>query len=77
MTILEDILAGVLRDLGPDASDEDLKTKVLETLEALPPEEKREALEEMVQLASTRQLSRLEEVEGAERGGQESPGQSD
>ncbi len=76
MTILEDILAGVLQDLGPDASDEDLKAKVLETLEALPAEEKREALEEMVQLASTSQLSHLEEVGDAD-GGQESPGQSD
>ncbi len=66
MTALEDILAGVLRELGPDASDEDLKAKVLETVEALPDAQKREVLEDMVTLASTTQLSHLREIGEAE-----------
>ena len=41
MTRLEDILARALRELGPDASDEDLKAKVLEVVESLPDVQKR------------------------------------
>jgi hypothetical protein len=76
MTLLEDILAEVLGELGPDASDEELKAKVLETLESLPAEDKREALDEMVQLASSSQLSHLQDLGEAESG-KESSGQRD
>jgi hypothetical protein len=69
---LEDILAGIVQELGPDASDDDVKAKVLDTLEALPEVEKREVLEEMVQLASTAQLAHLREV-GEAVTGQEIP----
>jgi hypothetical protein len=62
MTTLEDILAGVLRELGSDASDEDLKAKVLDTVEALPDAQKREVLEEMVTLASRSQLAHLRNI---------------
>lgn len=62
VTNLEDILAGIVRELGPDASDDDVKAKVLDTLEALPEADKREVLEEMVQLASSAQLAHLREV---------------
>lgn len=68
MTALEDILAGVLRELGPDAADEDLKAKVLETVEALPDGEKGEVLNEMAQIASSSQLAHLREIEEAGSG---------
>jgi len=61
-TTLEDILAEVLKELGPDASDEDLKAKVLDTVEALPDVQKREVLEEMVTLASRSQLAHLRHI---------------
>ena len=62
MTSLADILAGVERELGPDASDDDVKAKVLETIEALPDADRSELLEEMVQVASTSQLAHLNEL---------------
>lgn len=76
MTNLEGILAGIVQELGPDASDEDVKAKLLDRLEALPEVDKREILEEMVQLASTAQLAHLREVGEAVKG-QETPGQPD
>jgi hypothetical protein len=76
MTKLEDILAGIVQELGPEASDADIKAKLLDTLEALPEVDKREVLEEMVQLASTAQLAHLREVGDAVKE-QETPGQPD
>jgi hypothetical protein len=76
MTTLEDILDEVARELGPDASDEDVKAKVLQTVEALPEKDRRAVLGEMVQLASTTQLAHLREIsEGTT--GQATAGQND
>jgi hypothetical protein len=76
VTNLEDILARIVQELGPDASDEDVKAKLLDRLEALPEGDKREVLEEMVQLASTAQLAHLREVGEAVKD-QETPGRPD
>jgi hypothetical protein len=76
MTTLEDILAGVAHELGPDASDDDVKSKVLQTIEALPDSERRKVLEEMVLLASTTQLAHLRDI-GEVPTGKETPGRVD
>jgi hypothetical protein len=68
MTALEDILARAARELGPGTSDDDVKEKVLETIEALPEAERRKVLEEMVQLASTTQLAHLRDLGEAATG---------
>ncbi len=68
MTNLEDILTRVLQELGPDASDDELKAKVLEIVEALPEDDKRGVLEQMVELASNSQLAHLRKVDEGDDG---------
>jgi hypothetical protein len=55
------LIERVVQELGPDASDEEITAKVLETIESLPDSEKAEVLEQLVKRTSSRELAHLQE----------------
>jgi geranylgeranyl pyrophosphate synthase len=69
-----ELIAEARRQLGPDASDEEIRDKVLQTIEALPESDRAQMLEQLVKQVSSRQLRRLDkEVEADRLVGDDSP----
>ena len=69
-----ELIAEARRQLGPDASDEEIRDKVLQTIEALPESDRAQMLEQLVKQVSSRQLRRLDkEAETDRHAGDDSP----
>jgi hypothetical protein len=62
MTDLQDILLRVLRELGPNASDDEIGKKMGEYIEALSDSDKAEAMEQMVRLTTSTELAHLRQL---------------
>jgi hypothetical protein len=59
------LIEKVSQELGPDASDEAVTAKLLETIEALPESDRAGVLEELVKRTGSRELAHLrDEAEG-------------
>jgi hypothetical protein len=74
MTDLQDILLRVLRELGPDASDDEIGKKMGEYVEALSDSERAEVMQQMVKLTTSTELRHLRDLAEAVTG-EEIPGQ--
>ena len=65
----------VSQELGPDASDEEITAKVLETIENLPDSDRADVLEQLVKRTNSRDLAHLrEEAEDARLAGDSETG---
>jgi hypothetical protein len=76
MEDVTELISKVTRELGPDASDEDVSAKVLEAIEALPESDRAQVLEQVVKGASSGRLRHLDKevnAEPDEDGGQRTP----
>ena len=67
MEDVTDLIAKVSRELGPDASDEEISKKVLGAIEALPESDRAQLLEQLVKGVSSGQLRHLEKEVDADR----------
>jgi DNA-directed RNA polymerase specialized sigma24 family protein len=61
------LISKVSRELGPDASDEEISKKVLEAIEALPESDRAQVLEQVVKGISSGQLRHLDKEVGVDR----------
>lgn len=77
MVDLQEILLRVLRELGPDASDEAVGQKMGEYVEALPASDRAEVLEQMIRLTTSTQLAHLREITESESGAIPEPSPED
>lgn len=68
MADLQEILLRVLRELGPDASDQEIGKKMEEYVEALPESDRAEVIEQMIRLTTSTQLAHLRELAETETG---------
>jgi len=66
MADLQEILLRVLRELGPDASDDEIGKKMGEYVEALSDSDRAEVIEQMIGLTTSTQLARLREITESE-----------
>jgi hypothetical protein len=66
METVAELIARVSQELGPNASDEDVSAKVLETIEALPESDRAPLLEQLVKGVSSSQLRHLDREAGVE-----------
>ena len=76
MEDVTELISKVTRELGPDASDEEISEKVLEAIEALPESDRAQVLEQVVKAVSSGRLRHLDkEVEDdrGEDGGKRTP----
>jgi hypothetical protein len=62
MADLQDVLLKVLRELGPDASDDEIGKKMGEYIEALSDSDRAEVMEQMIGLTTSTQLAHLREL---------------
>jgi hypothetical protein len=62
MADLQQILLRVLRELGPDASDEEIAKKMTEYIEALSESDRAEVNDQMLRLTTSTQLAHLREI---------------
>jgi hypothetical protein len=70
MEDVTELISKVTRELGPDASDEEISEKVLEAIEALPESDRAQVLEQVVKGASSGRLRHLDkEVEADQEDG--------
>ena len=81
METVDELVARVSQELGPEASDEEISEKVLQTIEALPESDRTQLLEQLVRGASSGQLRHLNKEAGADRdaggdGGVSDPGKT-
>jgi hypothetical protein len=60
MADVTELISKVTRELGPDASDEEISKKVLEAIEALPESDRAQVLEQVVKGVSSGQLRHLD-----------------
>jgi DNA-directed RNA polymerase specialized sigma24 family protein len=60
MEDVTEIIAKVSKDLGPDASDEEISEKVRQTIESLPESDRTKVLEQLVKGVSSGQLRHLD-----------------
>ncbi len=67
MEDVTELISKVSQELGPDASDEEVSKKVLETIEALPESDRAQLLEQLVKGASSGQLRHLDKEADADR----------
>ena len=70
------LISKISRELGPDASDEEISQKVLEAIEGLPESDRTQVLEQLVKGISSGQLRHLDkEVDDGRQadGGQSMP----
>jgi hypothetical protein len=74
MADLQEILLRVLRELGPDASDEQIGKKMGEYVEALSESDRADVSEQMLRLTTSTELAHLRELTEADTG-EEIPGQ--
>jgi hypothetical protein len=61
------LISAVSRELGPDASDEEISEKVLKAVEALPESDRAHVLEQLVKGVSSGQLRHLDKEVEADR----------
>ena len=76
MEDVTELISKVSRELGPQASDEEISEKVLEAIEALPESDRAQVMEQMVKGVSSGQLRHLDkEVESGRQadGGENVP----
>lgn len=62
-----ELIAQARHQLGPAASDEEIRDKVLETIEALPESERAGVLEQLVKELSSRRLRHLDKQVNTDR----------
>jgi hypothetical protein len=62
MTDLQEILLRVLRELGPDASDDEIGEKMGEYVEALAESDRAAVMEQMLRLTTSAELDHLREM---------------
>jgi hypothetical protein len=62
MADLQEILLRVLREVGLDASDEEIVKKMTEYIEALPESDRAEVDDQMLRLTTSTQLAHLREI---------------
>jgi hypothetical protein len=68
MADLQEILLRVLRELGPDASDDEIGKKMGEYVEALPESDRAQVMGQMIRLTDSAELAHLREMAGNETG---------
>ena len=76
MEDVTELISKVIRELGPDASDEETSKKVLEAIEALPESDRAQVLEQVVKGVSSGRLRHLDREVGDNReedGGKRTP----
>jgi hypothetical protein len=76
MEDVTELISKVTRELGPDASDEEIGKKVLEAIEALPESDKAQVLDQVVKGISSGRLRRLDtevDADRKEHGGRTTP----
>jgi hypothetical protein len=66
MADLQEILLRVLRELGPDASDQAIAAKMTAYIEALPESDRAEVNEQLLTLTTSTQLAHLREITDSE-----------
>ena len=66
MADLQEILLRVLREVGPDASDQAIAAKMTAYIEALPDADRAEVNEQMLRLTTTTQLAHLRDLTESE-----------
>jgi hypothetical protein len=74
---LQEILLRVLRELGPDASDEQIGKKMGEYVEALSESDRAAVTEQMIRLTTSTQLAHLREITEDESGAIPEPSPED
>ena len=77
MADLQEILLRVLRELGPDAEDDEIAKKMSEYIEALPESDRAEVNEQMLRLTTSRELAHLREITESESGAIPEPSPED
>jgi hypothetical protein len=76
MEDVTELISKVTRELGPEASDEEISKKVLEAIEALPESDRAQVLDQVVKGISSGRLRRLDTEVDADReedGGRTTP----
>ena len=76
MEDVTELISKVTRELGPDASDEEISKKVLEAIEALPESDRAQVLDQVVKGISSGRLRHLDREVDADReedGGRTTP----
>jgi hypothetical protein len=61
MEDVTELMAKVTKELGADASDEEISEKLLKTIEALPESDRTQVLEQLVKGVSSGQLRHLDQ----------------
>jgi hypothetical protein len=77
METVTELISRVSRELGPEASDDEISEKVLQTIEALPESDRAQLLEQLVKGVSSGQLRHLDKEVDAERDAGGAQGASD
>ena len=67
MEDVTELISKVTRELGPDASDEEISKKVLEAIEALPESDRAQVLDQVVKGISSGRLRHLDTEVDADR----------
>jgi hypothetical protein len=67
MEDVNQLISTISRELGPDASDEEISEKVLKAVEALPESDRARVLEQLVKGVSSGQLRHLDKEVEADR----------
>jgi len=67
MEDVTELISKVTRELGPDASDEEISKKVLEAIEALPESDRAQVLDQVVKGISSGRLRHLDMEVDADR----------
>jgi hypothetical protein len=67
MEDVNQLISTISRELGPDASDEEISEKVLKAVEALPESDRARVLDQLVKGVSSGQLRHLDKQVEADR----------
>ena len=67
MEDVTELISKISRELGPDASDEEISERVLKAIEALPESDRAQVLEQLVKGVSSGQLRHLDKEVDADR----------
>lgn len=67
MEDVTELISRVSQELGPDASDDQIREKALEAIRALPESDRERVLEQLVKGASSGQLRHLDKEADSER----------
>jgi hypothetical protein len=67
MEDVTELISKISRELGPEASDEEVSKKVLKAIEALPESDRAQLLDQMVKGVSSGQLRHLDKEADADR----------